>query len=77
MNNFGEHECVYWRYFTWLQHHCAPRCQGKSNFGRNLVKRVVPWSDASDNADGLTHDKRAANLFFKFKRLGKYGCLFE
>jgi hypothetical protein len=43
---------------------------------RDLVERIVPRRDGRDDAHGLAHHQRIADLRLEFERLGEFGvCL--
>jgi hypothetical protein len=53
------------RHFAGLEHHGVAGGQGRGHLQGDLVQRVVPGRDAADDADGLAHDQRVADLLLE------------
>ena len=60
VDHLGEHERVERRDLARLQHDRAARGHRVRDLGRDLVQRVVPRRDATDDTDGLAHDEAVA-----------------
>ena len=65
VSNLREDECSEWRNFAWLQHDGATGSKRRRDLGDHLMKRKIPWSYASDDANRFFHHKRIADLFLK------------
>ena len=63
MNYFGEHERVDRSNFAWLQDNGATCRHSESYFCCNLVQRIVPRCDATNNTNWLADHKRRADFF--------------
>jgi len=59
VDDLGEHERVDRCDLARLEHDGAPGSHRLGDLGGDLVERIVPWSDATDDTDRLAHDQRA------------------
>ena len=71
VEDLGQDEGVERCHLTRLEHHGAARGEGRCDLGGDLVQRIVPRRDGTDDADGLTDDEGVADLFLKGELSGK------
>ncbi len=57
VDDLSKDKCVDWCDLAWLENDRATCCHRECNFGDDLVQRVVPRGDATDDADWFAHDK--------------------
>ncbi len=63
VDDLSEDERVDRSNFRRLEHHGAAGRECVGDFRADLVQRVIPWRDATDDADGLAYDEPVAPVF--------------
>ena len=71
VDDLGEDERIHGRDFRRLEHHGATSRERVRDLRADLVQRVVPRRDATDDADRLPHDEPVAGVFERERR-GKF-----
>ena len=69
VDDLGEDEGVERGDLARLQHDGAAGGERGRDLRGDLVERVVPRRDAADDADGLAHDERVADLLLELEVL--------
>ncbi len=77
VDDVGQDEGVDRRHLARLEDDGAARGQCRGDLEHDLVQRVVPRRDGADDADGLVHDERVADLLFPLEGLGGVGGVGE
>ena len=63
VHELGKNECVQRCHLARLEHDGAAGCQRRSHLGGDLVERIVPRRDGTDNPDRLTYNQRVSDRF--------------